>query len=699
MDFSREPENEVGQYSGPYERWVFAKELGWSFAFPAVRLRYASHFAAILEGSADLEAMEEAEVRLPPLWQPQDSKENERPSVTPFVFKDDSVGTAGPDIQLAKRLASIGSTNKLTPRFRVNMPMSADSWVAAYQPEAAMEGWIPPARKPKAIIGVIDDGLPFANRAFLGSEGRTRFSHLWLQAGRAQERDAVPFGREISNAEIDGWRRKHGPDERLIYRRSGAIDPNLAEIGWVLEQRSTHGAHVAGLAAGNDRALVAEPLPDEVLIIGVQLPNTIAWDTSGFGKEMYMLSALHYVFHRARAIALHYANDPEVPEELPLVVNFSYGWNASRHDGQSEIEAAIEELLTARKRWQEASAVVMPMGNNFSQAMHAQLTADDLRIGLRRIGWRLLPDDRTSSYLEIWLPPEFEPYGWQVQVSLPGQKSPAVALEIESDPEERGPGDSRGFEELKIDGKIIAQISVDKNRGTRWRVLLALIPTAYVRSEDRRAPFGLWTISILPNSRWPLPEHEKIDFWVQRDDDPQVMGSGGRQSRLEEIDGSVAAESDRDDIALDVVRGFGCYNGIASSESTTRVAGIVDSTREASSYSGAGGLKRTGRSPEPWSVLPTCAAISDQSELLPGVMSNGVVSGSFARLVGTSTAAAAASRTMVRNAAAGRGLMDGIELLKPLREGRPNTRLAKDNAILKAARVGVGHFLTVSRFR
>ncbi|MEZ5865419.1 MAG: hypothetical protein R3D25_15640 [Geminicoccaceae bacterium] len=593
---------------------------------------------------------------------------NRRSAVTPFVFRDDHDGTTGTDIHIARRLASV-LKGEQAPRFRVNMPMSADSWVREYLPDAAMEGWSAPVHRPKAIIGVIDDGLPFAHRAFLGSDGRTRFSHLWLQSGRARERDAVPFGREIKNREIDELRRDHGPDERLIYRRSGAIDPALAEIGRILEQHATHGAHVAALAAGNDPALVAEALPDEVLIIGAQLPNTIAWDTSGFGKEMYMLSALHYVFNRARAIAARYADDPADPRELPLVVNFSYGWSASRHDGQSEMETAIEELLSARRQpsVQPLSAIVMPMGNNFAQAMHAQFTAGDLRNGAWRIGWRLLPDDRTSSYLEIWLPRVFEPYGWQVQVTLPGQRSPAVALEIERDPDEEGRGDPRRFEELEIDGKNIGQISADKNRGTRWRVLLAVIPTAYVRGEDRRAPFGRWEIAIVPSEKQPLPEGETILGAARRRSASDAFKWAAEPP--EEIDGAAAGGDERNDTGLGIVRGYGCYNGIASAKSTTRVAGIVASTKEAAPYSGAGGLEAGGTGLEPWSVQPDLGAVSDQSLMLPGVSSIGVVSGSFARLVGTSAAAAAASRTMVRNAAAGRDLMAGLELPGPVPVG------------------------------
>jgi hypothetical protein len=294
----RSPEERIDRYAGPYERWVYSEELGRPFAFPAIRQHEAQHMAAFLEGPGDPRAMGGADVRLPPLW-PLDAADH---TVTPFAFRDDGGGKDPPDRMLARRLSTL-TDGGIAPRVRLNMPMAAASWVEDYRPDVASESWQRPAAAPRAVLGVIDDGLPFAHRAFLGTDGRTRISHLWLQSARALPHDRVPFGREITNGESHALRARYGPDERRLYRAAGAIDRSLPEVGRVLERHSTHGAHILGLAGGNDPRIPGPPLDDDVQIVAVQLPNTVAWDTSGFGKEMFMLSALHYIFVRASEIA------------------------------------------------------------------------------------------------------------------------------------------------------------------------------------------------------------------------------------------------------------------------------------------------------------------------------------------------------------------------------------------------------------
>jgi hypothetical protein len=659
----RPPKERIDRYAGPYERWVYSKELGRPFAFPAIRQHEARHMAAFLEGPGDPRAMGGADVRLPPLW-PLDAVHH---AVTPFAFRDDEGGEEPPDRMLARRLDTLGTLTEdgIVPRVRLNMPMAAASWVADYRPDGTSEHWQQPATTPRAVLGVIDDGLPFAHRAFLGTDGRTRISHLWLQSARALPRDRVPFGREISNGECHALRARYGPDERRLYRDAGAIDRSLPELGRVLERHSTHGAHILGLAGGNDPRIPGPPLGDDVQIVAVQLPNTVAWDTSGFGKEMFMLSALHYIFVRAGEIA----RSCGAAGELPLVVNLSYGWSAGRHDGQSEMEIAIEELLSRRRALQPASAIVMPTGNTFAEEMHAVFSATEMRKGPARIGWRLRPDDRTASYLEIWLPEAFDPEGWEVRVVPP----PGITLDREGwipiapDPELKPMGDPRRFAELEMRGQNVGQLSADLHRGTRWRVMLAMIPTAETGS-GRRLPPGLWYIEIDPMNGSRLGPGQEIDLWVQRDDDPRLMCTGGRQSRLEGPPG--------------VVQGYGSLSALASAPAVIRVAGVVAGTGYPSDYSSAGALRKDGAVLEQHGAQPTFAAISDQGTMLPGLPSIGCVSGSGARLIGTSTAAALASRWMVANAAKGHGLTEGL-----IPHGPPTT---DKDAASRAARMGAG---------
>src|SRR5262249_27568523 len=146
------------------------------------------------------------------------------------------------------------------------------------------------------ICAVIDDGLPFAHRNFRDVTGtRTRVEFCWLQSGERDERQkSVLFGREYTRGQIEDYIKRFGDDEDALYREARAtIDTE--GLTSLIARHATHGAHVMDLATGY--ALERGEVPvEEIRIIAVQLPNTIAWDTSGFGKDMYMLSAFHYIF-------------------------------------------------------------------------------------------------------------------------------------------------------------------------------------------------------------------------------------------------------------------------------------------------------------------------------------------------------------------------------------------------------------------
>lgn len=661
MFLDRAPEERIDRYTGPYERWIYAAELGFPFAFPAIRNGSSTHVSALMEGEGLPDEGADVDIRVPPLW-------SSTRQVTPFAMFDNtqpSVAADDPkqDTKLSRILKALGG-----PRFRLNMPIDPATWPATYDPARELEGWTAPPTPPKAIIGVIDDGIPFMHRAFLDAQSKTRVSLCWLQAAQADTSAAVPFGREVTNTQINDLRATHGNNEMAMYRASGAIDHKLPELGTALTHHATHGAHIAGIAAGNDSYVGAEAQPDEVQILAVQLPNTIAWDTSGIGKEMMMLSAIEYIFHRARAISEHYGVD-----EIPLVVNFSYGWSANRHDGGSSFEIAVEDLLVARKTVQPLTKLVMPTGNNFANDMHARLMGADMPDGRAKLGWKLKPDDRTSSYLEIWLPPDIDPTDWQVTVTSPNGSGlhTSTTIRVAADPAQTG-GDPRRFTELEVGGENIGQLSVDKHRNTRWRIMLALVPTVPFAGEGRRSPAGLWTISI-DTGNTPLSPSQAVDVWVQRDDDPTQLGTGGQQSQLVALDPRTGQNlpTGHSNDRLPVVRGYGCINGIGTSPSTVRVAGYVQTTGKPSYYSGSSAIAALPdgsviSGPE----TPLISAVADQGLFRPGLPSIGVLSGSGARIVGTSAAAAAASRLIVGNIARERDPMAGFGVLStPIPDG------------------------------
>jgi len=52
MFFDRPDNVQLAKYTGPYERWTFSAELGFPFAFPAIRNGVETHYTALMEGTA-----------------------------------------------------------------------------------------------------------------------------------------------------------------------------------------------------------------------------------------------------------------------------------------------------------------------------------------------------------------------------------------------------------------------------------------------------------------------------------------------------------------------------------------------------------------------------------------------------------------------------------------------------------------------
>lgn len=698
------PNEPIGHYSGPYERWMFSKELGFPFAFPALHENF-NFVAALCKADEKVQLSEIENIRLPPLWPAQETKR----SVTPFAFSNltkDSTAELAVEAQIDQALQHKFSGSDLNNAqqksyYQVNCPIDADTWVAEekYCLQDNMRGWQSPGVTPKAIVAVIDDGIPFGNRAFLNEKGdQTRVSHCWLQSARvSDEQTAVPFGREYLNGEINSIRTSAGDDDVLFYRMAGAVDRDLPELGTNLRNSNTHGAHVMGMCAGNS-SVFTDVLDDSVQIIAVQLPNTVAWDTSGFGKEMYMLSALHYVFNRAEAIATAITAKGGKIKELPLIINFSYGWNADRHDGESEMEMAIQELLEQRKLKQPQTALIMPTGNTFEGKMHAQISELNFsaKVNHFSIGWQLQPDDRTPSYLEIWFPKGVDPSNYRVKVISPVGQVIATEGEIQVTADSKYDGDNgnqRRFTELKIAGLNVGQLSADFHNGNRWRVLCALIPTNYIGAEKRRAPAGLWTIKIERNDKAQvLAEDQFIDIWVQRGDDPVSLGTAGRQSYLVELASSPehGDSQDKQQDELKLITGYGSMNGVASSKSTTRVGGYVRNTGRPSSYSSCGGvyIDESGHSKgaklrEEHRQIDFMA-VADQTNQQLGTPSIGVLSGSRSHLTGTSGAAPSVTRLAAINAVEGRDLF--TDLNQPEPHGKKGNGSREDIDYKKEAR-------------
>ncbi|MCX2721320.1 S8 family serine peptidase [Roseibium salinum] len=647
-------------YLGPYEAWNFG--IGKPYAFPALRRDDISHLTALVEYPSpawideepDTLPSTERRTRLPTIW----GKDAKIPlTFWPIVIENEA-GQGVTLRQLDQCLCNAVQTTSVDePRFRLAFPVASTAMHEEISRWPGDPDWSPdpkviencPAERTINVLAVIDDGIPFAHQNFRAADGeRSRIEFCWLQSADKDPNAADPsvlFGREYTRETMENLIRDYGDDEDALYRAAGAAS-DLFELGSAINRHVTHGAHIMDVAAGYDARKPDVP-PEETRLIAVQLPNTIAWDTSGFGKDMYMLSAVHYILERAERIGAGYG-----VTDIRVVINFSYGFSAGRHDGASELEAAINEIVIERRKLGRPTAIVLPSGNTFMDRLHGEITDQDFVENSFEFTWRIQPNDRTSSYLEIWFPENFDPADFTVHVEAPFGKATA-ALELKPASQYTF-GDPRNFEIIRLNRTSaagpIGQLSLDNHRRThRRRVLVALAPSEPDDPDLPAAPAGDWRIRLSRNHDISLG-HPPIFLWIQRDADPEAFRSGSRQSYLHDPayrkydDRGREAQSDE---AGGPVRRFGTINGLATGATTLIVSGCRPSAETAweitrpvpSGYSSAG---KVGFGNAVGTV--DCTARADRSNILPGRIAAGTRSGSYAMVQGTSVAAPLVAR-------------------------------------------------------
>ncbi len=685
-------------YLSPYEYWNFG--AGRGYALPAMRdnslyISAFAEFASPISSPGQAIKPIKTQGHLPTLW--AGCKPRFLPFVIdkPFDYELDSpeklralLGGGLENLNLGERPA-VDFLNIKSARFRVALPVPCKAMhpkmTAPDDPMPAPDEALSARIKGKrlTIIAVIDDGIPFAHRNFRSADGcGTRFEFCWLQSAHIDpQQTSVLFGREYTRADIDGLIARSGHDEDRLYHEAGATtDAN--DFGSLLEHHTTHGAHVMNLAAGYDPAHGEEP-PEEIRIIAVQLPNSVTMDTSGFGKDMYILAAFHYIFNRADIIRKMYG----VPDPR-LVINFSYGYTGGRHDGKTELEAAISELIQTR-RCIAPTALVLASGNTFLDRLHAEIHDEDFHFSNAiALPWRIQPNDRTPSYLELWFWGEFtpaDPFDFTIDLRNPGgdivhlrdhEGRCHTSLQVGADDQNRRSGDPiRVFMALNAQGQVFGQLSADWHRADakdgkskaetegdqdktgRWRVLIVIAPT---EPEDDCLPgadAGKWTVEIRRRFEPGVVDYP-IHCWIQRATDFESFRSGSRQSYFDDnayeearfVPQGDLYEKDCNDAPFKtLVKRFGSLNGLATGKTSLIVAGYRLGAGLRSSlacarparYSAAGTLK-----PDGIDKAVDCSSMSDRSRALPGTISTGVRSGSRSFVQGTSAAAPFVARRL-----------------------------------------------------
>ncbi len=512
----------------------------------------------------------------------------------------------------------------------------------------------------EVIMAIIDDGIAFAHDRFRLGPTETRFEYFWAMDARPDPQgpgDSVgcTHGRSLRKSEIDALLRRYGSDnDSAIYQACGLLD-FAKDQRQPLRIAQSHGTHVLDVATGFDHSdrrqrQSAAKRP----IIGVELPAAIVADTSGALTPPYLQEALDRVYENAVELADRIGASRGRPVRyLPMVLNFSFGVFAGPLDGHGPIERMIDAFL-ARYRALPGGPecqIVLPAGNSYLEETVAQPQAGTKGAKIKMAA-RVLPDDKTVSFIHIWLPER--PAG------------SAQAVSVAAVPPTGGPSQRKWTKRGKAlewvrDGVVLARLyhrTVSRPGGMeREQIVLCTRATETEGLDVPRCPSGLWRLIVRNED---LPAEATVEFRIQRDDPLYGQVFKGRQAyfdmpsyvRYEVLNGRL-----RQDASLEKgpVTRKGTLNAYAGSPNPVVVAGYRRSDGHPALYSSGGPLKRRPDGPD-------LAAVSEESYAAYGVIGAGTHSGSTIAQNGTSVAAPMVARVLAAEIEA--GTPDPVSALK-----------------------------------
>ena len=509
------------------------------------------------------------------------------------------------------------------------------------------------------IVGVIDDGINVFNRRFTPKGRPCRIEYAWIQDALAdQESSSVFFGAELTSAEITNALENDGLSEAELMAKYGLSPGEHADYRpATLNRPYSHGTAIADLAAGEDPSL-SDNESVNIRLITVQLPALSVADTSGAALISAAHAAAIYIYERALKMSVAYDT------AIPVILNFSFSISGGARTGHHFLEWAFKALgekyqkdvMLATKRKKPAVVRVMAAGNENLMRLHAdnKANADTLKLPLR-----ILPDDHTSSFLEIWLPKDTDHV--EIKITTPDGSHKVIDYTKIGKYDEQYRHKAHILKERGQEKAVLARVSLDEPLRRLpesfilpplyWRILIAIAPTVSSNHRGQMAPFGLWKIDVTPCNKG-----RAIQAWVQKDTPVSGMNPLGRQPYLDDDDiGALSYEASAfdaiGDLAVDdpqkrtsVIARNGSLSGIAGNiaadgqdDSIVSVAAMRWDTYSTALYSGAAPDGAPMQAPQ-------VMAIAEISRILPNLKCTGTMSGTASFINCTSAAAATVSR-------------------------------------------------------
>lgn len=377
------------------------------------------------------------------------------------------------------------------------------------------------------VIGIIDDGIGFLNQAFCRKE-QTRIDAIWLMTRPSRTSHGYQIAKRLTGAEdIDSLIDQVRQGRKLESEIYDALNRSLyAHDTYHATSRSvTHGTHMLGLASER-----TAPLPDGMRdLLAVDLPPFSVRDMSGHYLSFFAYLGVRFMLRRM----IHAHKSPNKAPR-PLIINLSIGMLAGPKDNTG---AFPREFLSEVDSYKQATLGQVTGVFSFGNAgMNRQVATVDLKQGTSsQLDWRLLPDDRTASFLELRGPCDLE-----------------VAIECLADCD--GPSQfvrpaAGTYQDIKKDDRLAARIygnwsmisseNQDTTDITEWcfgrtavthkadGLIIALRPTHDHLHPISDAP-GLWRIHIRSATGG------RVTCQIQSDDTPPGYLNHGRQSYFED---------------------------------------------------------------------------------------------------------------------------------------------------------------------
>ncbi len=405
----------------------------------------------------------------------------------------------------------------------------------------------------KSALTIIDDSFAFLHNQFIdrgGQQDRWKFEEIWFQEHVALELNTVRNGVRIDAASVQpGIDNPKGLPDFLLYQkpyeaqtdgRTRLFTPlNLSSSSHQpLAFSESHGTHVTSRALRVFEECNGDDL--NLSLTGVAIPVEVTENTSGSTLGSYVLAGIRQAmmwndqyYHAVSGGCSDDWDDEDI--RVPLVINFSYGFLAGMKDGTSKLNRAIAEMIDARNTFTQCrpTALVVPMGNSYDTRSvakaHLEKAGDTLALD-----WVVLPDDRTSSFVEVYARSS-GPTDLAFELRSPSGEIETLRATTAPDN-----GSTRNYKtyglKRELQGKGGAAIYRHAAEWSEWppepnsywtrRVFIALGPTETFDPAVGQVPHGRWKLKITAASE----EGIEVLALVQRDDTPGSYPVRGKQS-------------------------------------------------------------------------------------------------------------------------------------------------------------------------